>query len=608
MKLLRLAVWSLFAAVLALFWVELGLRGAALAWKLAYRACSRPGPFPVYVVGESTAYGEPYAPAISFPRILSMMFGGRLRGRPLDLVILAEPGSGTEVQYWRLLRELALRPRRGGVVLVYAGINECSPEPPPGFPALLADRSLVLSRLAVLRRTRAGRRGWELDFEHRLAKILRLADAYGYPVVLSTLSGNLREFQPDVSRGVRDDPERAALFEKALREEAGGRWRSAAAGYEELARGGQGDPGLEHRRARCLLELGRADEARELFQKAADRGGTKRPTTSQNEAIRRLAARFKTGLADPRTDFARAAPDGLPGYDLFLDAHHPNLRGYLVLASSFAREISRMLGEPVARPVLTEAEVRQEAGFTESGELGVYSSRFLWFCGEAWQRVDPREPLRMARRYMNAAERVRGRPSPAYRFLLSLVGRDRPGLERALRDREALRRDREALGAIGCNPEWTRELVLGADLPEPLRKEAQSVMDLAARVSVRGRGGGPDRPRAPSPQRLKYLESKKRADRGVALVLSGRGEAGRKELEAALRIYPENAEAAASLCTWHSRQEAWDAAWPYCDLAWRSTQEGEGSHPDAFVEQCRVARKKVKARLKTRNPLSGVRS
>jgi tetratricopeptide (TPR) repeat protein len=597
MKTLRFLAWLLGAAVLALLWVELGLRGAALAWRPASLAGSRPGPFAVYVVGESTAYGEPYAPAISFPRILSMMFGGRLGGQPLEIVNLAQPGSNTEDQYWKLLQELSLRPRKRGIILVYAGINEAFPLPAPSAWRRLAERSWLISRLSFNRR-QARKRGPDLDYEYRLGRLLALARGRGYPVVLSTLAGNVRDFQPDVARQLRGDSGRAAAFERALREEERRRWLSAAAIYEELA-AGDPDPGVIHREAVCRLALGQTRRARELFQRAVDRGGALRPTTAQDQAIRRLARRWGAALADSRAAFEAASPQGLPGYDLFCDAHHPNLRGYLVLAASFAREVSRVLGEPVARPGLTEAEVREEAGFAKSDEQGVSASRFLWFCGESFHRRDPRETLRMARHYLELLEKGRGRSLPAYRFLLALVARDRKGLERVLRDRDALRRDREALGTIGCNPEWTRELVREAGLPEPLRGEAQGVMDLAARLSACGRGG------APSPQRRRHLASKKRADRGVSLVLSGRGEDGRRELEAALRMDPENAEAAASLCAWHSRQEAWETAWPYCDLAWRAAQAGEGGHPEAFVEQCRVARETAGARLKTRNPPLG---
>jgi tetratricopeptide (TPR) repeat protein len=607
MKTLRTATLILAGALLAFLWVELGLRGAALAWRLCYRSCSRPAAFPVYVVGESTAYGEPFAPKISFPSIVSLMFGGRLRGKPLEIVNLARPGSNTEAQYWQLLRELALRPRPEGIVLIYVGINETLSERPPSRGALLADRSLLWSRLSGMLRSH----GLGLDYEHRLAKLLALARGCGYPVVVSTLVGNVRDFQPGFSRELRQDPIRSAAYERARREEALGRWRAAAQIYADLAAGGGPNPGIIHREARCRLELGQYAQARELFQRAADQGSTKRPTTAQDQAIRRLAARCGAALADSRAVFAAAAPQGLPGYDLFMDAHHPNLRGYLLLARAFAREISRLLDAPVVRGGLSEAEVRSESGFSARDESGVAATRFLWFCGEAFHRGDPEEPLRMARRYLGQAERGTGRRLPAYRFLLALLARDRAGVARSLVDQDAIRRDRENLGSIGCNQEWTAQLVKDSGLPEALASEAQKIMTFAGGLSDCGRdGAGRGGVSRASPQRRRYRESKTHADQGVSLILSGRGEEGRQELERALRIYPENVEAALSLCTWHSQQEHWDAAWPYCDLAWRAGNSGVGAYSADFLEQCRSAREKARARLhKTQNPpLGGSRS
>ena len=89
-----------FAAALALLWVELGLRGSARLWRLRYRSQARPEAMAVYVLGESTAFGEPFAPKISFARIVSLRFGGRLRGRPLPpkLVVFGEVGLAGEIR------------------------------------------------------------------------------------------------------------------------------------------------------------------------------------------------------------------------------------------------------------------------------------------------------------------------------------------------------------------------------------------------------------------------------------------------------------------------------------------------------------------------------
>ena len=217
----------------------------------------------------------------------------------------------------------------------------------------------------------------------------------------------------------------------------------------------------------------------------------------------------------------------------------------------------------------------------------------------------------MARRYLELAERGNGRRLPAYRFLLALLARDQAGVARCLADQDAIRRDRERLGSIGCNQEWTAQLVRDSGLPKALASEAQKIMTFAGGLSDCGHdGSGWGSGARARPERRRYRESKTHADRGVALIMSGRGDAGRQELERALQIYPENAEAALSLCTWHSQQEHWDAAWPYCDLAWRAASRGAGPYSEGFRERCRSALEKARARLhKTQNPpLGGSRS
>jgi hypothetical protein len=398
---------ALAAALLALLWAELGLRGAAGLWKLAYRGFCRPASFPVYVVGESTAFGEPFAPRITFPRIMSLMLGGRLRGKPIEIVPLAQPGSNTEAQYWRLWRELALRPRPQGILLVYAGVNEAYAETSPSRWALWADQSLILSRLGALLRGRRGPR-LGLDYEHRLDRLIALARSYGYPVVVSTLVGNVRDFQPDVSAALRQDPARWADYERARRLEGLGRWQAAAGLYAALAAGADAGPGVLHRQARCLLALGRAAQAKALFWQAIDQGRTERPTTAQDEAVRRAVLRGGAALSDTRAIFEAASPQGLPGGELFMDAHHPSLRGYILLAQGFARQVSRLLDSPLPRPELSEAEIKKELGFLPIDEHNVAVTRFLWFCAEARLRADNEESLLAAQRYLRLAEQGPG--------------------------------------------------------------------------------------------------------------------------------------------------------------------------------------------------------
>jgi hypothetical protein len=345
-----------------------------------------------------------------------------------------------------------------------------------------------------------------------------------------------------------------------------------------------------------------------------------RPTDEQDQVIRRLARRDGAALADTRALFAAQAAYGIPGDDLFMDAHHPNLRGHILLARSFASQISRILGAPVVRGDPSEAEVRREFDFSDRDLAFVYATRFLWFCGESSHRADPAQPLRSARRYLGLAERGYGRRSPAFRFLLALLEHDPAEVARCLSDESAILQDRENLSLMGGYRDWDVEILSG-----PLAAEARKILALAGTLSEQGRGGAGARPVRPAPRPVpppggggaqqkpaaapedpRYRQSKAVADRGVGLMLSGDGERGRRELEQALKIYPENMEAALSLCTWYSQQEQWETAWRYCDEAWASRSSGAVRYSAQFLEQCRSARERVRLRLhKPQDPPSG---
>ena len=591
----RAALFILAAPVLALLAVELGLRAAGLAWTAWYRASSRPETFPVYVVGESTAFGEPFAPKITFPKIVALMFGGRIRGRPLEIVNLARPGSQTEEQYWRLFRELSLRPRREGLVLIYIGINETYPDSPPSWLARSLDRSLILSRILYLIRSRRGAHR-ALDYERRLAKLAALARGRGLPVVISTLVGNVRDFAPDVRGDRLDDPGRRGI-ERAGRLERLGRWRTAAGIYEDLLRRNGADAGLLHHLAVCRLRSGRTAEARALFRQAVDLGGTERPTTEQELAIRRVAGGSGAALSDSRALFEAASPLALPGYDLFTDVCHPNVRGYLLIAGGFSRQIAKLLNIPIVRPRLSESDLAAESGFSADDELGVYRSRVMWSFGEASCRTDREPVLKLCEHYIGLVERKSGHEAVVYRFVLALLAHDESAGRYWLSRKGLLYRDRDALTAIVHTPGWLAQTVADAGLPKTLAREAQRLMVYGVGLSQRGSRPAAEGDRSPARRsgRRRYAWSKLYADRGVEAALSGHRALGLLELRAALAIDPDNAEAAYSLCTFYFQQGRPAEALRYCEQAVRGAAESGRSYPPDFLSLCRSARDEARS-------------
>ncbi|MHB0995402.1 MAG: hypothetical protein ACYC2I_03420 [Elusimicrobiales bacterium] len=484
-----LALKILLAAAAAGVVLEAGFHPLLAAVRSARAALPGGGQaLEIYVIGESTAAGEPYAPKISFPKIVSHMYGGRLAGRELRIINLAEPGSDLEAQHWKLLRAAALRPAGPGLLLIYAGVNEAAPdEPDRAFGRWrLAGRSLLLSKaLSLAPSSRAaglifGPYHTQAKYEHRLRRTLRLARKLGLKPVVSTLAGNLADF-PSLAEPAFGDPADAELYARALRLSAAGSHAGAARLYRELLAGAGGDlSGLHYSLGRGLAAAGDNAGAARHFRLAADRGWNHRPTGAQNDAVRRAAAAEGAALADTAALFERESPGGLVGDGLFADAHHPNIRGYALLAGSFAAGIAETLGLQPPRPPLSEGEVRALSGFSTADDFLVSVSRLKWYCGLA-SLPGNAGLLPKAQAYLAKAEGqhrlLGGDPERELqlsfcRLLIAACRGDGPGAARLLREGGFLNGNLRYLN--NGNPffeNWLYALLGAAGLPEDDRKE-----------------------------------------------------------------------------------------------------------------------------------------
>ena len=77
------------------------LIAAALAFGVWQFVAHRPAPaaktFRIYLLGGSTALGDPYAPKADLGQIVSLWFGGEIKGRKIEVVNLG--GRGTNVHF-----------------------------------------------------------------------------------------------------------------------------------------------------------------------------------------------------------------------------------------------------------------------------------------------------------------------------------------------------------------------------------------------------------------------------------------------------------------------------------------------------------------------------
>lgn len=435
----------LFVVLFVLLLPHSLLRIGLMPWKHVYRYMHGDDAFVIYVIGGSTAVGEPFSPKMSYPRLVSYMYGDRVKGRQVEIVNLARSGRDVEYGYWQLLNTLASRPQRG-VLLLYSGINDLvtKDEDDSFYRWRLLQGFVIPSRLQyVFEDHRTSPFVKELlgvshnslgKYEYRLTKVVELAQQYDLKVVISTLVGNTREFGPcDISDRLDEVPEPLRKpLSRAIALENAGRYGEALAAWQAFD---EHCPGavlgrVYYHLAKCLEKVGRPEEAREYYWRAADSQPLMIPNRWKNQVIRDVAARTGSVLVDTVKAFEAVSPGGVTGYNLIIDAHHPNLEGYLLLSEGFAQGMGRAIGERPTRERVSVEEVERRFSFNSDDWAQVYFTRAAWilnylafhgdFQGEKSARV--REYLAKAESFKSAA--IDENELAFMRFAVAALGRN----------------------------------------------------------------------------------------------------------------------------------------------------------------------------------------
>jgi tetratricopeptide (TPR) repeat protein len=369
------------------------------AWRFSSRAvASEPEPirlagvkpagtFRIVVLGESAAYGTP-EPAYNFGRILQTILRERHPGMSVEVVNAAVMGISSHAIVSIARDCVRLSP---DVFVVYMGNNEViGPWSPFTAPACLAShRSLIRAGLWA-KATRVGqwvesvrpaalaeRQGIETfvgvaitpgdprlgivhdHFRANLEEILHIAHGAGVRVVAATVATNLRDFAPLASLHRTDlGADELATWDRCFAAgaaaERNGRLAEAVEYYRQALAADDGFAEAQYRLGRCLLALGRNDEARRHFTLARDFDALPfRAVGPLNSIIRDVAAgREAAGvyLVDAEAALAAGAQPwgGIPGEESFYEHCHLNFVGNYRLASAMLPAVEAAIGATVA--------------------------------------------------------------------------------------------------------------------------------------------------------------------------------------------------------------------------------------------------------------------
>ncbi|MBI2619561.1 MAG: hypothetical protein HYW57_05720 [Ignavibacteriales bacterium] len=306
----------------------------------------KPGTFRVFVLGESSGAGYPYTPIGSFSRWLKKRLDILYPGCTIEVVNLSMTAVNTHT-----LRDLfpGVLEQQPDLVLVYAGHNEyygalgVGSTETLGSNSALIRLSLLLSRFKTTQLVRTAIQTisqWLADgaapqdgtlmsrmakdqyipldsekfaqglsqYEGNMRSILEMAADRHIPVILGTLTNNLKDHPPFISIATEHYPAANDVFQDA---------------HGELA----------------TKNYPAADS---LFRLAKDLDVLRfRSSEKMNTLIRRLGHEYRCPVVPVDSAFNALSPGGIVGNNLMTDHLHPTLEGYELMARLYFDAMQR---------------------------------------------------------------------------------------------------------------------------------------------------------------------------------------------------------------------------------------------------------------------------
>lgn len=304
----------------------------------------KPDSFRIFVMGGSSAAGYPFMPNGSFSRYLQKRLELVYPGKTIEVVNVGMTATNSYTMLDLLPGILEQKP---DLIIIYAGHNEYYGALGAGsLESLGRSRTLVnlmlylekyktvqflrsfiqwtaglfsgnqdtdsgtlMSRMAkeqeIPLKSEVYNDGIE-QFEGNLRDILQMAGNKNVPVILGTLTSNLKDQPPFISKSENDLPPANKIYEEA----------------------------------KVKLRNGRITEALSLFRYAKDLDALRfRAPEKMNDLIRKLAADYGDYVVNIDSAFNSLSPDSIVGNNLMTDHLHPTLRGYQIMGKLFYEEM-----------------------------------------------------------------------------------------------------------------------------------------------------------------------------------------------------------------------------------------------------------------------------
>lgn len=370
----------------------------------------RNGYFHIYVLGGSSAWGEPYAPHVDdvLGRIVAMHFGDRIAGKPVRVVTLAEAGTDL-TRVTERADAIVKQDHLAGsaIALVYAGHNEFIDEDDHrnlrDNPRRLLDEPVVPA---------AKRTQMMVTYREKLGELTDKLRSAGVPVIFSTVAGNIRDWDPNRSMvaELSHGPQVTSFFAQGTKAFEQRDFNSATNAFGQLL---AFEPGFAHAHfylGQCFLLTGETAGAKAHLLAAADfDANPTRVTSEQNAAIAEHCASAGVPFVDSWRRLQAASPDGIVGFNLIWDNVHPRLEAFLIIGQGFAEKVSGLTGTPMVRTDLERVEVERSFQIDRTMLGHIFAGRGQTCYGHATRTWSMDLRLRQAELYFGKALEIHPR-------------------------------------------------------------------------------------------------------------------------------------------------------------------------------------------------------
>jgi tetratricopeptide (TPR) repeat protein len=292
--------------------------------------------------------------------------------------------------------------------------------------------------------------------------MLEIARDIQTPVLISTVASNYADWEPNRSSfcgSKADHNELERLTDNGRTKANNGEWEAAIASYEDAIAICPLFAEAHYALGRLRRVTGETEKAWASFQSAIDNDGMPlRANRRQNDFIRSLSSERGAYVVDAVHHLREKSASRLLGYELMIDAHHPNLIGYTEITKLFAEKIQEVFDVDRKIQNVTVETVIEQFDFDDQDLFDVLIFNGRWMTRIATWRYDPQERLARADYIFQQAAKINSNSYevPLGRAIVAYLG-SRP--EEAERFLEEARNRSEAEVSEYLQVPWISKVV-----------------------------------------------------------------------------------------------------------------------------------------------------